>query len=111
VSKFSYRHLLRSKDDDAYSRSESIPLITRGGEAGSKSSTPTSIETSSGEAEGARFVVGETSLQLDLDQEGFRDVKVEFVYAGEDAETNLLEFVARRPETGLEREGWPFHVG
>jgi hypothetical protein len=61
--------------------------------------------------EGAKFVVGESSLQLLIDQEGFRDAKVEFVYMGEDAETGLLEFVARRPEAGLEREGWPFHVG
>lgn len=50
-------------------------------------------------------------MQLLIDQEGFRDAKVEFVYMGEDAETGLLEFVARRPEAGLEREGWPFHVG
>ncbi|GAA5898654.1 uncharacterized protein JCM6883_003380 [Sporobolomyces salmoneus] len=110
ASKFSYRHLLREKEDDAYSQIESIPLIKRGTQA------PTiSVESEDSSSldwdDGARFVIGESTLQLLIDQEGFRDAKIEFIYTGVDVETGLLEFVARRPDAGLEREGWPFHVG
>jgi len=72
---------------------------------------PRTLEQLETSLDGASFVAGETSLQLLIDQEGFRDAKMEFVYTGEDAETGLLEFAAKRPESGLEREGWPFHYG
>ncbi|GAA6009224.1 hypothetical protein JCM11491_004234 [Sporobolomyces phaffii] len=118
ASKFSYRHLRRDHrptDDDAYSQIESIPLIARGAR-GKPPRTASSTLTDATELtsvceDAARFVAGETSLQLLIDQEGFRDAKVDFVYTGEDAETGLLEFVAKRPEAGLEREGYPFHAG
>ncbi|GAA5884537.1 hypothetical protein JCM6882_005292 [Rhodosporidiobolus microsporus] len=55
---------------------------------------------------------GKTTLTLTIDQEGFREADVEFEYVGVDEEGGgLLEFVARMPERGREREGWPFHVG
>ncbi|GAA5991937.1 hypothetical protein JCM5350_005826 [Sporobolomyces pararoseus] len=111
ASKFSYRHLLRDKPEDSDSRIESIPLINRGGGTSEKSFPSAKFDSAFGETEGAKYEVGKTSLQLLIDQEGFRDAKIEFVYTGEDAETGLLEFQAKRPAVGLEREGWPFHVG
>ncbi|GAA5967184.1 hypothetical protein JCM11641_000468 [Rhodosporidiobolus odoratus] len=56
-------------------------------------------------------IPGETILQLTIDQEGFREAVVEFEYTGTDDQSGLLEFVAKTPEIGREREGWPFHVG
>ncbi|GAA5946583.1 hypothetical protein JCM3765_000308 [Sporobolomyces pararoseus] len=110
ASKFSYRHLLRDKNEDSESRSESLPLIDRGGTS-EKLVHGVNPELVSFEAEGAKYEIGKTSLQLLIDQEGFRDAKIEFIYTGQDAETGLLEFEAKRPAAGLEREGWPFHVG
>ncbi|GAA6019437.1 hypothetical protein JCM10207_001386 [Rhodosporidiobolus poonsookiae] len=56
-------------------------------------------------------VPGETTLELTFDQEGFRQAVVEFEYMGLDEQSGMLEWVARMPKTGHEREGWPFHVG
>lgn len=127
ASKFSYRHLLsrdggaRVDDDDPFGEIESAPLIQQSRRApgarrtiasrGSDSVSSSTTTTTTIEPEGVQVRVGETTLQLLIDQEGFRDAKVEFVYTGDDDETGLLEFVAKRPEVGLEREGWPFHVG
>ncbi|GAA5866163.1 hypothetical protein JCM1840_005094 [Sporobolomyces johnsonii] len=102
--------LTSSPRNDGYS-----PIV--GSASASTSDLPTHVaapslsESTRSSIEGARFVVGESTLQLLIDQEGFRDAKVEFVYTGEDTETGLLEFVARKPATGREREGWPFNVG
>lgn len=105
-SKFSYRNLRKGDD---YARTESIPLLAMAVEP--RRELPISLEQFDTSMDGAKFVTGETSLQLLIDQEGFRDAKMEFVYTGEDVETGLLEFAAKRPESGIEREGWPFHYG
>ncbi|GAA5925008.1 hypothetical protein JCM1841_004048 [Sporobolomyces salmonicolor] len=110
LNKFST--LTSSPRNDGYS-----PIVGSASASASTSELPSRVasrslgESTRSSIEGARFVVGESSLQLLIDQEGFRDAKVEFVYTGEDTETGLLEFVARKPTTGREREGWPFNVG
>ncbi|BGP14557.1 hypothetical protein JCM10213v2_002506 [Rhodosporidiobolus nylandii] len=56
-------------------------------------------------------IPGETTISVLIDQEGFREALVEFEYTGTDEQSGLLEFVAKMPAIGRERDGWPFHVG
>ncbi|GAA6059300.1 hypothetical protein JCM10212_005880 [Sporobolomyces blumeae] len=108
--KFSFRTLRGLCPDDVDADRE--PLIERFVDLPTPPAFLSDLRSSRERSEvGPSFVPGESTLQLLIDQEGFRDAKVEFVYAGEDTETGLLEFKAKRPEAGIERDGWPFHTG